>query len=311
MDIKFLKSFITLSQSKSYREASGKLFITQPTLTKQIKLLEQDLGLSLFERDNHGAKLSKEGRMIYKHALILEQQLDHFLCVVKKINTGKTGNLNIGYTSSFLNFVPDMIASFNHKYPNVNIKLSEMSSIQQEDALTKGIIDLGFIRGKETEELSFVPMGQDYLCLVASHGILNTKQDINEIIRTNNLILLKENSNLDLFLSVNDYLKSHGFDNKSRQFQTNVYGVLALVSARTGITILPHSILSFMKSGLCSRPLHGNESPWSLGLSWNKKDENKLREEFIKSVIEKYITMNNETIPHGNLSVLTVDGMPG
>ncbi|MHV39762.1 LysR family transcriptional regulator, partial [Escherichia coli] len=57
MDNKLLKSFIMLAQSQSYRQAAEKLFITQPALTKQINLLEHELDLSLFERDNHGAKL--------------------------------------------------------------------------------------------------------------------------------------------------------------------------------------------------------------------------------------------------------------
>lgn len=91
LDNKLLKSFIVLAQSKSYREAAEKLFITQPALTKQINLLEQELGLSLFERNNHGAKLSAEGEMLYRNALVLDEQINHFMCIAKKIRTGKTG----------------------------------------------------------------------------------------------------------------------------------------------------------------------------------------------------------------------------
>ncbi|WP_247190038.1 LysR family transcriptional regulator [Escherichia coli] len=214
MDNKLLKSFIMLAQSQSYRQAAEKLFITQPALTKQINLLEHELDLSLFERDNHGAKLSEEGEMLYQNALVLDEQINHFLCVAKKIRTGKTGHLNIGYTSSFLNIVPEIVNSFNSQYPNINIKLIEMSSIQQEQELLKGRIDLGFMRKSGEDNLSFIPLGKDFLCVVTHPDMKNKKQTIDDLIDAHNLILLSEISNPELHHIVSDYLKKRNFDKK-------------------------------------------------------------------------------------------------
>lgn len=286
MDNKLLKSFIILAQSQSYRQAAEKLFITQPALTKQINLLEHELDLSLFERDNHGAKLSEEGEMLYQNALVLDEQINHFLCIAKKIRTGKTGHLNIGYTSSFLNIVPEIVNSFNTQYPNINIKLIEMSSIQQEQELLKGRIDLGFMRKSEEDNLSFIPLGKDFLCVVIHPDIKNKKQTIDDLIDAHNLILLSEISNPELHHIVSDYLKTRNFDKKPAQYLTNVYSVLALVGSRMGVTILPHSIISFLKSNFSYQALTGYQSEWSLGLAWNKQLDIFLRTEFINSVIE-------------------------
>lgn len=292
MDNKLLKSFIMLAQSQSYRQAAEKLFITQPALTKQINLLEQELDLSLFERDNHGAKLSAEGEMLYQNALMLDEQINHFLCVAKKIRTGKTGNLNIGYTSSFLNIVPDIVNAFNLQFPNVNIKLNEMSSIQQEQELLKGRIDLGFMRKSEEDNLSFIPLGNDFLCVVTHPDIKNKKQSIDELIDSHNLILLSESSNPELYHIVSENLKTRNFDKKPAQYLTNVYSVLALVGSRMGVTILPHSIISFLKSNFSCQALTGHQSEWSLGLAWNKKLNISLRTEFINSVNDNNYTKN-------------------
>ncbi|EMB3266383.1 LysR substrate-binding domain-containing protein [Citrobacter braakii] len=286
MDNKLLKSFIILAQSQSYRQAAEKLFITQPALTKQINLLEHELDLSLFERDNHGAKLSEEGEMLYQNALVLDEQINHFLCIAKKIRTGKTGHLNIGYTSSFLNIVPEIVNSFNTQYPNINIKLIEMSSIQQEQELLKGRIDLGFMRKSEENNLSFIPLGKDFLCVVTHPDIKNKKQTIDDLIDAHNLILLSEISNPELHHIVSDYLKTRNFDKKPAQYLTNVYSVLALVGSRMGVTILPHSIISFLKSNFSYQALTGYQSEWPLGLAWNKQLDIFLRTEFINSVIE-------------------------
>lgn len=286
MDNKLLKSFIILAQSQSYRQAAEKLFITQPALTKQINLLEHELDLSLFERDNHGAKLSEEGEMLYQNALVLDEQINHFLCIAKKIRTGKTGHLNIGYTSSFLNIVPEIVNSFNTQYPNINIKLIEMSSIQQEQELLKGRIDLGFMRKSEEDNLSFIPLGKDFLCVVTHPDIKNKKQTIDDLTDAHNLILLSEISNPELHHIVSDYLKTRNFDKKPAQYLTNVYSVLALVGSRMGVTILPHSIISFLKSNFSYQALTGYQSEWPLGLAWNKQLDIFLRTEFINSVIE-------------------------
>ncbi|HAU5603806.1 TPA: LysR family transcriptional regulator [Citrobacter koseri] len=286
MDNKLLKSFIVLAQSRSYHEAAEKLFITQPALTKQINLLEQELDLSLFERDNHGTKLSTEGEMLYRNALVLNEQINHFICVAKKIRTGKTGNLNIGYTSSFLNIVPDIVNAFNRQYPNINIKLTEMSSVQQEQELLKGRIDLGFMRKSENDSLSFIPLGNDYLCVVTHPNIRNRKMNIDELLDANNLILLSETSNPELYHIVSDYLRKHNLNGKPSQHLTNVYSVLALVGSGMGISVLPYSIISFLKSGFNCQALSGCQSEWLLGLAWNKDLVLPLRTEFINSVAE-------------------------
>ena len=286
MDNKLLKSFIMLAQSKSYREAAEKLFITQPALSKQINLLEQELGLSLFDRDNHGAKLSEEGAMLYRNALVLFEQINHFLCVAKKIRTGKTGNLNIGYTSSFLNIIPEVVNAFNRQHPNINIKLTEMSSVKQEQELLKGRIDLGFMRKSEDDSFSFMPLGNDYLCVVTHPDIKSNRQSIDELLETNNLILLSDANNPELYHIVSDYLKKRNLAQKPAQYLTNVYSVLALVESRMGITILPYSIISFLKSGFSCQPLPGCQSEWQVGLAWNKELSLPLRIEFINCVAE-------------------------
>lgn len=284
MDNKLLKSFIVLAQSKSYREAAEKLFITQPALTKQINLLEQELGLSLFERNNHGAKLSTEGEMLYHNALVLDKQINHFICVAKKIRTGKTGSINIGYTSSFLNIFPDMVNAFNRQYPNINVNLIETPSVQQEQELLRGHIDLGFMRKPENKSFSFLPLGSDYLCVVTHPNIRNREMNIDELFNANNLILLSETSNPEVYHLVSDYLRKRNLNGKPTQHLTNVYSILALVGSGMGISVLPYSIVSYLRSDFNYQALSGCQSEWLLGLVWNKEVEFPLRTEFIKSV---------------------------
>ena len=99
MDLKKIRSFIVLATSSSFRDAAKKLNLTQPALTKQIQMLEARLGFMLFLRDNQGCHLTDAGKIVYKYAISLNDQIDTFLGIAKKIKTGQVGALNIGYLS--------------------------------------------------------------------------------------------------------------------------------------------------------------------------------------------------------------------
>jgi DNA-binding transcriptional LysR family regulator len=151
------------------------------------------------------------------------------------------------------------------------------------------------MRKSEEDHLSFIPLGKDFLCVVTHPDIKNKKQTIDDLIDAHNLILLSEISNPELYHIVSDYLKTRNFDKKPAQYLTNVYSVLALVGSRMGVTILPHSIISFLKSNFSCQALNGYKSEWPLGLAWNKQLDIFLRTEFINSVTENNHTENSDS----------------
>lgn len=287
MDSKLLKAFIILSQSRSYREASDKLFITQPALTKQINLLEQELDLCLFERNNHGSRLSEEGKLLYRSAVTLDEQIKHFLFIAKNIRAGKVENLNIAYTSSFLNIIPDVIKTFNFEHPNINIRLIEMRSTQQEQELLKGRIDLGFMQYPENEKLSSIPVGNDFLCVVTHDHSRTNEKNIEDLIDAHDLFLPNEAANPEIYYIINDYLNTLHLNEKPVHYLKNIYSVLALIESGMGVTILPYSIISFLKPNFSCQALPGFKSQWQLGLAWNKNLDIFPRTEFINSINDK------------------------
>ncbi|QUJ66794.1 LysR family transcriptional regulator [Photobacterium sp. GJ3] len=293
MDNRRLKSFLVLAESETYNEASNKLFITQPTLTKHIKQLEDELEVKLFFRDNQGAHLTEEGNLIYQHARLLDHQMSHFLCVVRKIRAGKRGNLNISYTSSFLNIIPDIISSFSSLYPNVNLKIEEHSSHKQEELLLAGGIDVGFMRTPNNKNLLFTPIGTDHLSLVSHKNIDTVNQSFSEIASQHSFFILNESNNSELNRTINDYLDKCNLKNFVVQEVSNIYSVLALVKSQVGITILPNSLTSFLNIDLSENKLQGMNSEWKLGLSWNDDKDSMIRQDFIRHSM-KIIQSNEE-----------------
>lgn len=95
-DLRQLQAFVTVAQTANYRVAAERLFITQPALTKQIQVLEQTLGCTLFHRGRHGAELTAVGRQLLVQAQALIEQASEFERYALALAKGLAGQLRIG-----------------------------------------------------------------------------------------------------------------------------------------------------------------------------------------------------------------------
>ncbi len=146
MELRHLRYFVAVAEEKSFNKAAQRLFISQPPLSRQIKQLEEEIGVTLIDRENRPLKLTEAGEFFYDHAIQILTKSDNLRAM-----TMRKGNfdssLSIGFVSSILyGILPRVIARFREIYPNINIKLYELNSWQQTQALTEGKIDVGFGR---------------------------------------------------------------------------------------------------------------------------------------------------------------------
>lgn len=146
MELRHLRYFVAVAEEKSFNKAAERLFISQPPLSRQIKQLEEEIGVILIDRDNRPLKLTEAGEFFYDHALqIIKKSDDLRAMTIRKGNFDNS--LSIGFVSSILyGILPRVIARFREVYPNVEIKLYELSSWQQTQGLIDGKIDVGFGR---------------------------------------------------------------------------------------------------------------------------------------------------------------------
>ena len=144
MELRHLRYFVAVAEEKSFNKAATRLFISQPPLSRQIKQLEDEVGVTLIDRENRPLKLTEAGEFFYDHAIqILKKSDDLRAMTIRKCNFYNT--LSIGFVSSILyGILPKVIAHFREVYPNIEIKLYELNSWQQTQGLIEGKIDVGF-----------------------------------------------------------------------------------------------------------------------------------------------------------------------
>ena len=141
-----LRYFYEVANCKSMRRASEKVFITQPSLSKSIKLLEEVVGSELFIRLPRGVKLTEEGAILYKYCHELFNSLENLELKLEHGNDPMAGSLRIGtYDSIGIYFWPDFLRSFIPEYPNLSLEISTGRSSDMQEKLLNGEVDIALI----------------------------------------------------------------------------------------------------------------------------------------------------------------------
>ncbi|MDX3906848.1 MAG: LysR family transcriptional regulator [Pigmentiphaga sp.] len=147
MDLRQLRYFQTVAQEMNVTRAAEKLHMAQPPLSRQIRALEEELGVPLFERAGRSLRLTEAGRFLLEHSLQLTSRLQEIIEATRRIGLQGRRWFGIGFVPSTLyGFVPELIRRLRSADQHVEVGLSELTTLQQLDALKAGRIDIGFGR---------------------------------------------------------------------------------------------------------------------------------------------------------------------
>ncbi|MGS0692916.1 LysR family transcriptional regulator [Shewanella sp. 30m-9] len=151
MELRHIKHFVALAECKSFSVAADKLAITQPSLTRSIQKMEQNLGVQLFTRDSRHVKLTFHGDLVLKHSDKILNGV-HLLESDIKINSGKsTGKLVVGGgTLASSNILSEILSEFSRFSPSISVELRTRDVSELNDLLSRGELDLFVAETKVT-----------------------------------------------------------------------------------------------------------------------------------------------------------------
>jgi LysR family transcriptional regulator, benzoate and cis,cis-muconate-responsive activator of ben and cat genes len=153
MELRHLRYFVAVGDTLSYTRASERLHLTQPSLTRQVKDLEGELGVRLLDRTKQRVNLTVEGRSFLNDAKRILALSEEIVESVRSLGRREAPALNVGYVADlFYDFLPTTLASFQSACPTISVNLFDMSCGDQFRALHDGKIDLGFVGLREAVE---------------------------------------------------------------------------------------------------------------------------------------------------------------
>ncbi|MCL1677773.1 LysR substrate-binding domain-containing protein [Elizabethkingia miricola] len=202
-----LKIFCSAAEHKSFTKAAQLNFITQPAVTKNIKELEGELGVSLFERKNARVELTQAGKVYYEYAQQLLKVYDEAQYKVNELKGNFNGRLNIGASTTIGQYIlPKVLAEFKQKHPQIMIQMLNANTEEIEKELQENKIDLGFIEGHSGKSsLKYEPVMDDEIVAVVhrNHPLFAQEEiSINEL-REQNFVLRENGSgSLDVIADI-------------------------------------------------------------------------------------------------------------
>lgn len=152
MELRHLRYFQALARTLNFTRAAEQLHIAQPPLSRQIQLLEEELGVVLITRTSRPVKLTDAGRLLYEQALQVLGRVDQMKDATRRVGMNRNRVLSIGFVASTLyGGLPVLVRKLRQNAPELDIQLLEMLSIQQVAALKEGRIDIGFGRMRHND----------------------------------------------------------------------------------------------------------------------------------------------------------------
>ncbi|WP_313897590.1 LysR family transcriptional regulator [Bacillus litorisediminis] len=248
MDIRQLFYFCTIVQEGQITRAAKKLHMAQPPLSQQLKQLEQELGVTLLERNGRSLELTEAGKLLYQRARHLLTQLEETKQEVKETGEGLRGVLAIGSVKTCFSHLPDKIRQFRELYPNVSFQLREGDTFYVSELLRNREVELAIVRlPLNTQEFSMIPLpNEPYVAVVPKqweNQLSSAKAISMKELKKFPLLLLHRINGVGQFEMVINECKRHGFYPTIACDCPDAAMLLALVDAGVGVTLVPKSTL--------------------------------------------------------------------
>jgi len=173
MELRHLRYFTAVAEELNFGRAAIRLRISQPPLSQQIRQLEEELGVKLFERTKRQVRLTEQGKRILVEAQQILGQVDHFLSVTSRISEGKIGRLSVAGQAVLNEILVQTLRVFVQQYPGVHIQLHFMNTAQQVELLREEQVDIGFLHlPVEYSDLTLEPIKREPLWLALLKDML-------------------------------------------------------------------------------------------------------------------------------------------
>jgi DNA-binding transcriptional LysR family regulator len=305
MELRHLRYFITVAEELNFSRAAKRLQIAQPPLSQQIKTLESELAVKLFDRKKRPLQLTLAGQAFLEEARLTLAHLEQAVHKTQRIHQAELGHLIVGFTSSMANDVlPNVLRIFRQHYPGINLILREASSGSQIQRLRDRETDIVFIY--ETPALR---QASDLEILLLSHQTLVAVLPQHHPLTTQSTIALMDLEHEEFIMPLRPVVSGlseqiyalcdqAGFVPKVAQEAIFMMTILGLVAGEMGISILPSSVQNIQREGVTYRPLQEEAIANPLAIAWqreNSKNSAPILHQFI--AVAKHVSSQSRDKP--------------
>jgi len=272
MNLRDLQYLVAVADVRNFSQAADKCFVSQPTLSNQIRKLEETLGITLFERNNKRVIPTETGEQIVALARKVLHQVDTMHDVAKSSKDPLAGKFRLGAFPTLSTYIfPSLVPKITAALPQLKLVLIEEKTQQLLERLKRGELDAAFLALPiHDEQLEVRALFDDEFLLATppTHALAQKKQVAQADIGSEKLLLLEEGHCLrDQALAV---CQLAGSEEEQDFRATSLETLRQMVKAGTGITFMPHIAIQPDERDICYIPFKKPAPYRTIGLVWRK-----------------------------------------
>jgi len=281
-DISQINAFMVVSEELSFKRAAERLAVDPSAISRRIKDLESTLGFALLYRSTHDVRLTDAGRQFYDGSLDLVGTLRDNIAAASRVAKGNVGHIRIAYmTFAGLNILPTALSQYRKRFPELAVSLIYQPTQDQRISLVRGEIDVGLMLGpfKHTEfDVLSVASECLYVAAPEKHPLAR-KKEVSVSDFSDEPLVMGSDRQWDFYRSrVAQSLSLNDLDSRIEYEAPDMLGMLGLVKAGLGITIVPEAMKDYCPAGVVMRRITGSQGATETIASWRKPVEAKVRD---------------------------------
>jgi LysR family hca operon transcriptional activator len=287
MELRHLRYFVAVAEEGSLTLAAEKrLHTAQPSLSRQIRDLEHEVGVQLLGRSVRGIELTAAGRAFLDHARLALTQAEAAIEAARRAAQPVKTAFSIGFlTGQEVDWLPHAPGLLRDELPNIEIRVSSGFSTNLADDLQQGKLDVAFLRTEPKPDLQYRLVRKEPLVVIlpSDHPLAENQAIDPRDLSRETFIGISDVAPV-LRAAIKDYLKRSGVEIVPMIEIDNFAMAMSLVTSRRGAALLPVSIEGYLPQSITSRPLAGEQPTVDLVIGYHKANSSPILKKFLSGI---------------------------
>jgi len=289
MELRHLRYFVAVAEDLNFTKAAAKLHLAQPSLTRQIHNLEEELGVRLLNRSKSQVALTEEGRSFLVDARRILALASESMLAVQRLSRGETGQLNIAYLPNFdFELLPETLKAFRQAFPQIALNLFDMTPAEQLRALEARKIDLGFVGLPPTlsaggPQFQSIARHGTVVVLPVNHPLARKRQVRLSDLETMFFVGMSEKTHPGFRDWLNATCRAAAFTPRVLQDAELEPALMTFVAEGLGVTLARDHIKKLPHPGVAFRPLVPPVMS-DYCIAWNRHNDSRALQQYIEIV---------------------------
>jgi DNA-binding transcriptional LysR family regulator len=279
MELRHLRFVVMLSEELHFGKAAARLNISQPPFSRQIRQLEDELGVQLFRRTRRQVEMTEAGRMFVGQAQQILAETEAAKHLMLEVREGATTQLAVGFPRSYSGIIVEILRTFGGRYPNVRIVLRSLSTSDQVRALRSGELQVAFLRlpvFDSTLKIEVIVREPLIVALPECNKFASHKRVRLQALANETYIMFPREMNPGLYDFHLDLCRNAGFAPRIAPEADNTYTCLALVAAGLGVSLVPASARQVGWKGVVLKELEPPVPSTEMAVAYNRESSKSL-----------------------------------